>query len=180
MNIFLLVASILLWVGSIWCLYGRLIVAPALSLVALFLLSLMSDNGVPLLPINGVMLSSWFALSLLVAVICYLQPEQISRQTRGMLYIIVGGFTGMALGMLGYSVTSSVSLRYSCMALSIAAGIIFGFLLYTYTPQGQQVKPGSGFFVKYLLAKGFPTLVTLMQMGIALVIAIAMANVNAL
>ena len=120
----------------------------------------------------------WVLMGVALAIVAALFARREKTGKKSVKETYMG--EGMALGMLGYSVTSSVALRDSCMALSIAAGIIFGFLLYTYTPQGRQVKPGSGFFVKYLLAKGFPTLVTLMQMGIALVIAIAMANVNAL
>lgn len=178
MTVFLLVMSLLLWIASIWCLYGRQTIAPALSFMALFLLSLMKENGYSILPLNGAILSGWMCMTLAVIVVSVLQPEPMRRQTRGMAYIIGGGIVGLTVGLLGFSVTSSLSLRYACMILTIIAGIAFGFLIYTNTPDGRPVRPGSGHFFKYLLAKGFPTAITLMQLGVALVLYVALKNVN--
>ena len=59
------------------------------------------------------------------------------------------------------------------MILATVAGICLGFLLYTNTPDGRPVAPRTGHFFKYLLAKGFPTAVTVMQAGVALVLWVA-------
>ena len=94
--------------------------------------------------------------------------------------MITGGITGLAVGLLGFSISSSITLRYAYMILATIAGIAFGFLLYTNTPSGKPVGPGSGNFFRYLLAKGFPTAITLMMLGVALVLLIAVKNVNGL
>lgn len=180
MTVFLIILSILLWVASVWSLYGRQTLAPALSYLALLSLSFMSENGYPVMPLNGTILTGWLCMTLVVIFTTVLQPEPVRRQTRGMSFIIGGGVTGLALGLLGFSVASSISLRYACMILATAAGIVLGFLLYTNTPTGRPVRPGSGNFFRYLLAKGFPTAITLMMAGVALVLLIALKNVNGL
>ncbi len=180
MTVFLIILSLLLWIASIWCLYGRQTIAPALSFLALLALSFMSENGYPLLYINATILTGWLCMTLVVIFTTVLQPEPLRRQTRGMSFIIGGGVTGLALGLLGFSISSSISLRYACMILATAAGIALGFLLYTNTPAGRPVRPGSGNFFRYLLAKGFPTAITLMMIGVVLVLLIALNNVNGL
>lgn len=180
MAVFLIIVSCLLWLGSVWCLFGRQTIAPALSYVALLLMSFVRIDGYQLLPLNGVILTGWLCMTIVVMLIAMLQPEPVRRQTRGMGYMTVGGITGLALGLLGFSVTSALAMRYGVMILCTAAGIAFGFLMYTNTSDGRPVRPGSGNFTKYLLAKGFPTAITLMQLGIVLVLMIAVKNVNAL
>lgn len=180
MNIFILIVSILLWGASIWCLVVRQTIAPALSYLALLILSFASENGYQLLPVNNVMLIGWLCLTLVVMVTSILQPEAVRRQMRGMGFIIGGGVVGLALGLLGFTVTSAINLRYAYMIIAVVVGIILGFLLYTNTPAGRPVRPGSGNFFRYLLAKGFPTAITLMQLGVALVLTIVINNVNGL
>lgn len=180
MAVFLIIMSALLWIASVWCLYGRQVIAPALSYVALLLLSFASENGYPILPINNVILTGWLCMTLAVMFTVILQPEPVRRQTRGTTFMIGGGLVGLALGLLGFSVTSDLSMRYACMILATAAGIVLGFLLYTNTPDGRPVRPGSGNFFRFLLAKGFPTAITLMMIGVVLVLVVALKNVNAL
>lgn len=180
MAIFLIILSCVLWVASIGCLFGRQTIAPALSYVGLVVLSFVTDNGYKVFPLNGVILTGWLCMTIVVMLIAMLQSEPVRRQTRGMGYMVVGGMTGLALGLLGFSVTSAISIRYAWMIVGVCAGIVLGFLLYTNTSDGRPVRPGSGNFMKYLLAKGFPTAITLMQLGIALVLTIALHNVSAL
>lgn len=180
MTVFLTILSILLLVGAVWCLYGRQSVAPALSYLSMLTLSFITENGYPVLPINNTILTGWLCMTLVVTFIVFLQPDQVRRQTRGMTYFIVGGAAGLAVGLLGFSFLQSVSLRYSCMALGVIAGVFLGFLLYSNTPDGRAIRPRSGYFFKYLLAKGFPTAITLMMPGVALVLLIALKNVNGL
>lgn len=175
MTIFLIIVSILLWAASLWCLFGRQTIAPALSFLALLVLSF--TNGIGIF-INNVMLIGWLAMTIVVMFTAYMQPEVIRRQTKGMAFMIGGGIVGLALGLLGFSISSSVTLRYSLMIIAVAVGIFLGFLLYTNTPDGRPVRPGSGNFFRYLLAKGFPTAITIMQLGVALVLVIILNNVN--
>lgn len=180
MTIFLIILSILLWIGAGWCLFGRPALAPLLSLLALNSLSFMTRNGYKVLPLNDTILIGWFAMTFVVICATIFQPEAVRRQTRGTAYMLVGALVGMALGLLGFSIGSDIAMRYGLMILATAVGVVLGFLLYTNTPDGCPVRPGSGRFFRLLLAKGFPTAITVMQLGVALVVVIAMANVNAL
>lgn len=180
MTIFLIILSILLWLGAGWCLYGRQAFAPLLSFLAMLSLSFMSRDGYKVLPLNSTILIGWLAMTIVVMCATTLQPEAVRRQTRGTSYLLVGALTGMALGLLGFSIGSNPALRYGIMVIATVAGTILGFLVYTNTPEGRPVGPSSGNFFRYLLAKGFPTAITVMQLGVVLVVTIAMRNVNAL
>lgn len=173
MYIFLIILSCLLWLGSLWTLRGRQILAPALSYAALLLLSFARKDGYPLLPINSTILMGWMVMTIAVMFIVILQPEAVRRQTRGTLYMIVGAVAGMAVGLLGFSFSTNLQLLYAAMIAGVVVGIFCGFLLYTRTPEGAPVAPRSGNFFRYLLAKGFPTGITVMQIGVALVLTIA-------
>lgn len=122
----------------------------------------------------------WLLMTLVVMFTIVLQPEAMRRQTRGMAYITGGALVGLAVGLLGFTAVSSLSMLYAFMIVAVVAGIFFGFLLYTNTPDGKPVGISSGNFFKYLLAKGFPTAITVMQIGVVLVMVIALHNVNAL
>lgn len=173
MDIFLIIAACVLWLASFRFLTGRQILSPALSYAALVLLSLANRNGYPLLPLNATILTGWFFMTLVVTFIILLQPEAVRRQTRGTAYILVGAIAGLALGLLGFSFVKGLGMLYSVMIIGIVVGIFLGFLLYTRTPEGTPVAPGSGNFFRYLLAKGFPAAITVMQAGVALVLTLA-------
>ncbi len=119
-------------------------------------------------------------MTVVVTLVSYLQPEAVRRQTRGMGYIAGGALAGMAVGLLACSFTTSIGILYTSMISGTVAGIFFGFLLYSRTPDGRPVGIGSGHFFQYLLAKGFPTAITVMQIGVAIVLAVAVYNVSAL
>lgn len=173
MAIFLIILAILLWCVSIWALASRPTIAPAISYLALLVLSFAQRNGFPLVPVNNTILISWLCMTLVVTFACYLQPDKVVAQTRGMGYMIAGAIVGLAVGLLGFSFSSNPGLLYTIMILGVICGIFFGFLLYSNTPDGRPVAIGSGNFFRYLLAKGFPVAITVMQIGIALVIVIA-------
>lgn len=179
MAVFLIIISILLWIASIWCLFGRQTIAPALSYIALFLISFAKIDVDPNFNINSTMLIGWLCMTVVVMIISFMQPAKVIQQTKGMPFMIVGGLVGLAVGLLGFTVETP-ALRYSFMIIGVIAGIFFGFLLYSNTPDGQPVRIGSGNFFKYLLAKGFPTAITLMQLGLVLVLWITLKNVNGL
>lgn len=180
MTVFLIILSNLLWICAMVTLFRRQILSPALSYLALLTLSFAERDGVALLPINTTILTGWLMMTLVVIFATMLQPEAVRRQTRGLPFIVVGALVGLAIGLLGFTAVSSLSLRYAFMIIAVIAGIFFGFLLYTNTPDGRPVGIGSGNFFKYLLAKGFPTAITMMQLGVVLVLVIAMHNMNAL
>ena len=178
MSIFLLVASIILWVASIATLPSRPFYSPALSYLGLLGLSFCDTDGVSWLPINSNMLISWLCITLVVMVATLLQPYRVRSQARGMAYIIGGAIVGLAIGLLGFTISSSIGMLYGIMIVATAVGIFFGFLLYSNTPDGRGVGIMSGNFFRYLTAKGFPTAVTVMQIGLVLVLLIAKAQVG--
>ena len=173
MTIFLIITACLCYAASVWPLATRSRLGPVLSYIGLVLLSVATRNGYPLLPINGTILTGWFCMTLVVSVIIMLQPEPVRRQTRGMGYMIVGAVTGLAIGLLAFSASQNLTMLYSFMILAVIAGIFFGLLLYSRTPDGRPLAIGSQNFFRYLLAKGFPTAITMMQIGVAAVLTIA-------
>ena len=80
---------------------------------------------------------------------------------------------GLVIGLLGFTVATTISAYYAIMIVATAVGIFFGFLLYSRTPDGSAIGVMSGNFFRYLMAKGFPTAVTLMQIGLVFVLLIA-------
>lgn len=139
-------------------------------------MSLAQKGGYPLLPINGVILTAWLCMAVLVTLATMLQPAVVRNQTRGMGYIMGGAIAGLALGLLGFTVSSSISLLYGIMIVGVIVGIFLGFLMYTNTPAGRPIGITSGNFFRYLLAKGFPTAITIMQPGLVLVLVILLHN----
>lgn len=157
---------------------GRQLPAPLLLWTALLCLSLARKDGMPLLPVNSTILTGWLCMTLVVTFIIMLQPEPVRRQTRGTTYILAGALTGLAVGLLAFSFTTGIRFLYAVMTGAVILGIYCGFLLYSHTPEGDPVKPGSGNFFRYLLAKGFPAAITVMQAGVALVLTLAVYHVQ--
>lgn len=178
MSIFLLIASIIMWIGAIVTLPSRPLYSPAFSYLGLLGISFCETAGVPWLPINSNMLVSWLCITVVVMMATLLQPMAIRRQTRGMAYIIGGAVVGLAVGLLGFTVSAAISMLYGIMIVAVAAGIFFGFLLYSNTPDGRAVGIGSGGFFRYLMAKGFPAAVAVMQIGLVLVLLIATSSLG--
>lgn len=174
MTTFIIIISILLWVASLLSLLRRQVLGPALSYVALALLSLARTDGYRMLPINGTILSSWLVMTLVVIVTVIMQPQRISKLNRGTGYILGGALAGLAIGLAACSVTTAVSVLYGIMIVAVVIGIFMGFLLYTRTPDGRGLGVASSEFFRYLLAKGFPTAITVMMAGIPLVMLMAM------
>ena len=170
MSIFLIILSCLLWGASFVALFKRLLLAPGLSYLALVVLSMAQKDGNPLLPVNNVILISWLAITVIVMLLTLMQPPEVRSSTRGMGYLAIGAFAGLAVGLLGFSVAESVSMRYSIMVVATAAGTFLGYLMYHNTPSGRNNSVG---FLSYLLAKGFPTAITIMQAGVPLVLLLA-------
>lgn len=115
-------------------------------------------------------------MTLVVTFAVYLQPEPVRRQTRGSWYIVGGAITGMVVGLLAFTFSTLTSVLYASMMLGTVAGTFFGFYLYTTTKDGQPIGIRSGNFFRYLLAKGFPAAITVMQIGVALVLTLVVNN----
>lgn len=175
-----IIISCLLWVLSFVAVFRKILVAPALSYLGLLSISFADQGGYPLIPINGTILWGWLAMTVVVMVVTMLQPEAMNSSRRGVAYIFGGAIAGMAIGLLGYTVSYDISLLYGIMVAATVAGAFFGYLLYTRTPDGRSFVPGSGVFFKYLMAKGFPVALTVMQLGVVLVILLALHNIGSL
>lgn len=175
MAVAFIILAVLLWVVSLFLQGRRQLLAPAASYLGLLTLSFATgSDGLPLLPINNVILIGWLCMTLVVMTTVVLQPAAVRAQKRGTGYMTVGALAGMSVGLLGFTVgAGSLSLIYGLMILATAAGTFFGFLLFTNTPDGAGVNLRSGRFFKYLLAKGFPIAIAVMMTGVAAVVAIA-------
>lgn len=179
MALTLIIFSSLLWLLSLALLFTRRqLLAPAASFIALTLLSMArTSTGYPVVPINSTILIGWLCMTVVVMLTVVLQPEAIRTQTKGMGYITGGAVAGMAVGLLGFTFSANLPLLYGGMIIATIAGTFFGFLLFSRTPDGRVVNLRSGNFFRYLLAKGFPTAITVMQAGVALVLVLAINNI---
>lgn len=170
MTIFLLVLSIIVWAAAIGSLPSRPLFSPALSYLGLVGISFCRFPSV-LIPNS--MLWSWLCITVVVMMATILQPAAINRQARGMAYIIGGAAVGLAIGLLGFTFCNTLSAYYAVMIVAVLIGIFLGFLLYSNTPDGRPVGAMSANFFRYLMAKGFPTAVTVIQIGLVFVLLIA-------
>lgn len=153
----------------------RILIAPACAFLGMFFLSFArSANGYPLVPVNGTILIGWLCMTVVVIIATLLQPLPVRNTSRGMGYMTVGALVGMAVGLLGFTVSYQINMLYGLMIVATVVGTFLGFLLYTNTPDGRAVGIRTGNFFHYLLAKGFPTAITVMQIGVVLVIVIAL------
>lgn len=173
MMIFLIILSCLIWLAAFLVLPKRIFLGPGLSYCALVILSFAQKNGYPIMPLSTGMLLSWLVITFLTMMIVMLQNPAVRQQSRGIGYMTIGGLAGMAVGLLGFSFSTNLNLLYALMILGVLAGVFFGFLLFTNTPDGRDVALPTGRFFKYLLAKGYPILVTIVMLGIPAVIFIA-------
>lgn len=171
MSIFLIISACLLWGASFLMLFRRILLAPGLSYLALLVLSFATKDGLPLLPVNNVILISWLSITIVVMLTILLQTQQMRSSTAGMGYMTIGAVAGMIVGLLGFTIAEDITMRYSIMVVGTAAGTILGYLMYRNTPSGRSAQEN---FLPYLAAKGFPVAITVMQAGVALVLALAL------
>ncbi len=182
MATFIIICCCLIWIASLGLLFVRPLVGPVFSYLSLLLLSVARTPGVaagesyPVLPLNSTILIVWACMTVVVVLATIMQPDAIKAQNRGVGYMTGGAIVGLAIGLLAFSFSSSISLLYACMVIGVAAGVFFGFLLFTNTPDGAAVGLRSGRFFNYLMAKGFPIAITVMIPGVACVLAMAMHN----
>lgn len=178
MATFLIILSCLLFVTALGLVSVRITLAPVCAYLGLLTLSFATTpEGYPVVPINSTILFGWLCMTIIVMVATIMQAPPLRRSKKGTGYILIGALTGLAVGLLGFSFASTLSLVYGIMIVATAAGCFFGFLLYTNTPEGQPMAIRSGnfynCFVRYFLAKAFPIAITVMQMGVVAVLLIA-------
>lgn len=171
MTLALIIFGILMYIGAILLLFKQQMLSPIASWGGLACIWLSES-----LPLNATIIVGWLGMTLLVMAATWMQPEAVKQQTKGVAYMTIGGITGMSVGILGYSLTDTLSLLYGIMIAATAFGVCLGYMLFTNTPQGQKVNIRSGHFFTYLSAKGFPIGITIMQIGITLVLMLAISN----
>lgn len=172
MALFLIIISALMWIASGAALWRRPLLSPAFSYIALLVLSLASQGGYPVLPLNSTILVGWLCMSLVVMVATMLQPSSLTAYGPGTAYMLVGALAGMAVGLAVTTTGIGVATAYGIMVIGTAGGTFFGYLLFTNTPAGRRSGIGSGRFWSCLTAKGFPAAITVMQLGVALVLTV--------
>lgn len=173
MSIILVILASLLMAGAFLLLFKKEMLGP----IAAFL-SLGAIYFSELLPMNTNILITWMCLTLIVTGVSAMQPPALMAQTRGMGYITAGGLTGMAIGLLGFTLSDSLTAIYAMMTLGVIAGIFFGYLLFTRTPRGEELARSRSRFFQYLPAKGFPVAITIMQLGVILILWITVTIYN--
>lgn len=179
MTVVAIVFSCLLYLLSIVMLPIRQLASPCCSFLGLLIMSMAkTSEGYQLLPINNSIIFGWLCITVVVSISILIQTPAMRNSSKGIWYMTGGAFAGLAIGLLGFSIASQLGLLYAIMIIAIAAGTFFGFLLYVKTPDGRKISPNSGFFFRYLLAKGFPTAITVMQIGVVLLLVVAIHNLT--
>lgn len=173
MSVVLLILSIVFFTAAVAFIFIREMLAPLASFLGLLFMWLSKA-----LPINNNMIIMWLCMTVLVICLPMLQDSAMRSRRDGLGYMTAGGFTGMAIGLLGISFASTANMLYGIMIVATLAGIFFGFMLYGNTPTGKQRNPAFSRSFNYLLAKGFPLAVTIIQIGIVFVLLVYINQPN--
>lgn len=172
-----IVFSCIFFAASLLLLGWRQIASPCCAFMGLLILSMAKTaEGYPLLPLNSAIIFGWLCITVVITAATLMQPRAVRNSNKGIWYMAGGAIAGLAIGLLGYSITSSIPALYAIMIVATAAGTFFGFLLYGNTPQGKIATSDRRLYFRYFLAKGFPTAITVMQCGVVLVMLIAIHN----
>lgn len=172
-----IVFASILYAASILLLGWRQIASPSCAFLGLLILSFTpGPNGYAILPISSSMVFGWLCVTVLVTVVTLLQPRAVRDTSLGVWYMTAGAIVGLAIGLLGFSISPLPGVIYTSMIIAVAVGTIFGYLVFVKTPAGRGASAQSGRFFNYLLAKGFPVAVTIMQAGVVLALIIIIHN----
>lgn len=157
MNIFLLIAGILLLALSVYLIVRPHFPSVIASYGGLWALLLGDWLDVPMR-----MLTYWGAMVVVVLIITSMQQRTLVKATQGMVHICLGALTGMALGAVG---------GYALMVVGAAVGATLGAVVFARTPGGSGLDFPSQRFLQYLCAKGLPAVISVSIIGIAILIA---------
>lgn len=121
-----------------------------------------------MIDVPTVTLSFWGVMVVLVVMTNSMLSPTLVKATQGLPHILVTSAAGMLLGMtLGY---------YASMVVGAVVGAAAGAVFFARTPKGKGLQFPSQRFLQYLCAKGFPTVVSVVLTGIAIMVAIAAYN----
>lgn len=179
MAIAAIIFSCLFFIAALAVVRPYIVLAPSLSYLGLLTLSFASTKeGYPILPINSTILWSWCYIVIIVTIATVMQSARLRQSVKGVNYMLIGAIAGMSIGLLGFSLSGSVSVLYSTMIIATAIGCFLGFVFYSRTPEGKYVIAPDGSpvrstsrdFFKYFFAKAFPISITIMQIGVVLIL----------
>ena len=166
-----IVFASLLFVIALICVPYRLVASPCAAFLGLLILGMgHTEEGYPILPLSNTTLLGWLFMAVLVTVIIFCQPAPLRHARFGLWYYLGGALTGMAIGLLGFTFLPYPGGRYVFMIVCVAAATFFSGMMFANTPAGKNVSLKSGHFFTYIMAKGFPVAITVMQLGTVLVI----------
>lgn len=177
MSIAFSILSIVCYLAAIAILFRNRFIAPIAAYFGLTAANFIEVDGISWLHLNSNILVFWLLVTVVVMTATVLQPKKVSSDNSGMGYMILGGLTGMVAGLLAYTFSSDLTVLYAIMIAATALGVIFGFILFVNTPAGRDYGFASGQFGRYLCAKGFPTALTIMMLGVPLILIIAIYRV---
>lgn len=173
MSLTLIILALILMAGSLALLFTKESVAPTAAFLGLAAIYFSGS-----LPMKMNLLLTWMCITLMVTAVSAMQPAPVMAQRRGMGYLTVGGVAGLAVGLACMGVVDSLPGVYATMTAGTLAGIFFGYLVFGRTPAGTALRQSRRRYFSYLLAKGFPVAITLLQIGAAILLAVAVPLQN--
>lgn len=112
-------------------------------------------------------LSYWGIMTAIVVAVGCMLPPALVKATQGLPHITVTSFAGMSLGL---------TFGYAPMIIGAALGAVAGTVFFARTPKGAGLQFPSSRFLQYLCAKGFPVVVSVSLIGIAVLVVLAECN----
>lgn len=111
----------------------------------------------------------WGVATVIVILLQYLLPPNISTSRRGVGYIAGAALAGTFVGL---------AISHEWMIIGAVAGAILGGIAYSRTPAGAVMEFPSSKFLNYLCAKGLPAVVTVCIAGTAILWLTALLSVK--
>lgn len=139
------------------------------SFAALTAYAGMLGIGLTAVHVTATPLIFWGVATVIVLVIQYLLPRNISTSRRGVGYIAGAALAGTFVGM---------AISHEWMIVGAVAGAILGGIAYSRTPAGNVMEFPSSKFLNYLCAKGLPAVVTMCIIGTSVLWLIAAFSYN--
>ncbi len=169
MDTLFLILSVICFGASLALIFVRGMLAPVAAFLGLLFMWFSNK-----LPLNSTIIIMWLCMTALVTCVPMLQDPYTRNRRDGIAYITAGAFTGMVVGLLGITFATTPAMLYGIMVVATAVGTFFGYILYTNTPKGKQRNGAEGRSFNYLLAKGFPIAITVMEIGVVFVLLLLM------
>lgn len=126
--------------------------ATAVAYASLTIAALISPAKIEMMPIT-----IWGIAVVMVIAIDRLLPVDVAKSRRGLGYLVGGALAGMFIGLV-----------IPAVVICTAAGTILGGIAYAKTPEGKSLEFPSSKFLSYLCTKGFPVVIAICIIGVAI------------